>query len=104
MYIIGLWASGAFSKKAMFVHLLSVNSFVIKLNKNTSKKIKRHTKKKQPGKPICFPYTKKQSPDQTKSKAHQIKLHHIHVAKGTLNSSQCRQHYKVYRYYFLIFV
>ena len=26
----------------------------------------------KPGKPICFPYTKKQIPDQTKSIAHQI--------------------------------
>ena len=41
--------------------------------KNTSNKIKRHTNI-QPGKPICFPYTKKQSPDQTKLRAHQIML------------------------------
>ena len=39
--------------------------------KHTSNKIKRHTNK-QPGKPICFPNSKKQSPDQTKLRAHQI--------------------------------
>ena len=39
--------------------------------KDTSSNIKRHTNI-QPEKPTCFPYTKKQSPDQTKSRAHQI--------------------------------
>ena len=39
--------------------------------KHTSNKIKRHTNK-HPGKPIYFPCSKKQSPDQTKSRAHQI--------------------------------
>ena len=44
---------------------------LINLIKTTSIKIERHTNI-QPGKLICFPYTKKQSPDQTKSRAHQI--------------------------------
>ena len=39
--------------------------------KHISNKIKWHTNK-HPGKPIYFPYSKKQSPDQTKSRAHQI--------------------------------
>ena len=39
--------------------------------KHTSNKIKRHTNK-HPGKTIYFPCSKKQSPDQTKSRAHQI--------------------------------
>ena len=39
--------------------------------KHASNKIKRHTNK-HPGKPIYFPCSKKQSPDQTKSRAHQI--------------------------------
>ena len=43
-----------------------------KLNKkHISNKIKRHTNK-HPGKTIYFPCSKKQSPDQTKSRAHQI--------------------------------
>ena len=39
--------------------------------KHISNKIKRHTNK-HPGKTIYFPCSKKQSPDQTKSRAHQI--------------------------------
>ena len=39
--------------------------------KHTCNKIKRHTNK-QPGKPIYFPCSKKQSPDKTKLRAHRI--------------------------------
>ena len=39
--------------------------------KHTSNKIKRHTNKHR-GKPIYFPCSEKQSPDQTKSRVHQI--------------------------------
>ena len=52
----------------MFFNLMNHESH---LNKKHSNKIKRHTNI-QPGKPICYPYTKKQSPDKTKSRAHQI--------------------------------
>ena len=41
--------------------------------KHISNKTKRHTNK-DPGKTIYFPCSKKQSPDQTKSRAHQIML------------------------------
>ena len=50
-------------------NILIYNMIIGLLKKNTSNKIKKHTNI-QPGKPICFPYTKKQSPDQTKSRAH----------------------------------
>ena len=41
--------------------------------KHISNKTKRHTNE-DPGKTIYFPCSKKQSPDQTKSRAHQIML------------------------------
>ena len=53
-------------------NILIYNIIIGLLNKkHTINKIKRHEHLK-PGKPICFPYTKKQSPDQTKSRAHRI--------------------------------
>ena len=54
-------------------HDSDIVRYITRNKKHISNKTKRHTNK-DPGKTIYFPCSKKQSPDQTKSRAHQIML------------------------------